>query len=210
MTHVTGVYTPLRSTIHCIVDRRDVTDDWKDVICDASSVTCAHLWHGSLNMYQFYTVIYWRGYFTIDKSYLTIINGSLCISFGDMLIAVCVLCRSILEEEESHSGCIAGAQILQISILAKPRSDTRDKGNFLQQDNKTTAQYLSWALQLQLHLCYIWLWANLRGCYARFSDIGWGVLLELIKLQCTDQPQEWTSCCTLYYYLMYLRILLHF
>ena len=188
----------------CIVDRRGVTDDWKDVICDTSSVTCEHLWHGSLNMYQFYTVIYWRGYFTVDNSYLTIINGYLCIIFGDMLIAVCVLCRSILEEE-SHSGCIAGAQILQISILAKPRSDTRDKGNFLQQDN-CTIFILSSATPTSSVL-YL---TNLRGCYARFSDIGWGVLLELIKLQCTDQPQEWTSCCTLYYYLMYLRILLHF
>ena len=34
--------------------------------CDTSSVTGSHLWHGSLNMWRFYTVIYWRGYFTVD------------------------------------------------------------------------------------------------------------------------------------------------
>ena len=37
------------------------------VICDTSSVTCAHLWHGSLNMWQFYTVIHWRVIFTKDN-----------------------------------------------------------------------------------------------------------------------------------------------
>ena len=34
--------------------------------CDTSSVTGNHLWHGSLNNIRFYTVIYWRGYFTVD------------------------------------------------------------------------------------------------------------------------------------------------
>ena len=47
---------------------RGVTYDWKDDICDASSVTGAHLWHRSLNMWQIYTVKYWRGYFTLDIS----------------------------------------------------------------------------------------------------------------------------------------------
>ena len=44
-------------------DRTGVTDDRKGVTC----VTCVHLWHGSPNMWRFYTVIYWRGYFTVDK-----------------------------------------------------------------------------------------------------------------------------------------------
>ena len=30
----------------------------KGVICDTSSVTCVHLWHGLLNMWRFYTLIY--------------------------------------------------------------------------------------------------------------------------------------------------------
>ena len=34
--------------------------------CDTSSVTGNHMWHGSLNNIRFYTVIYWRGYFTVD------------------------------------------------------------------------------------------------------------------------------------------------
>ena len=34
--------------------------------CDRRGVTGSHLWHGSLNMWRFYTVIYWRGYFTVD------------------------------------------------------------------------------------------------------------------------------------------------
>ena len=33
---------------------------------DASSVTCAHLRHCSLNMWRLCTVIYWRGYYTVD------------------------------------------------------------------------------------------------------------------------------------------------
>ena len=33
----------------CICDRGDVTDDTFSVICDTSAVTCAQLWHGSLN-----------------------------------------------------------------------------------------------------------------------------------------------------------------
>ena len=46
-------------------------------ICDTSSVTCGHLWHRSLNMWRFYTVIYWRGYFTVDFQKVTVI----CFSF---------------------------------------------------------------------------------------------------------------------------------
>ena len=38
--------------------------------CDTSSVTGSHLWHRSLNMWRFYTVIYWRGYFTVDHSHV--------------------------------------------------------------------------------------------------------------------------------------------
>ena len=48
-------------------NRTGVTDDRKGVTCDTSSVTCVHLWHGSPNMWRFYTVIYWRGYFTVDS-----------------------------------------------------------------------------------------------------------------------------------------------
>ena len=38
-----------------------VTCDCSWVTCDSFSVTCGHLWHRSLNMLRFYTVIYWRG-----------------------------------------------------------------------------------------------------------------------------------------------------
>ena len=38
-----------------------VTCDCSWVTCDSFSVTCGHLWHRSLNMFRFYTVIYWRG-----------------------------------------------------------------------------------------------------------------------------------------------------
>ena len=53
-------------------------------ICDTFSVTGGHLWHRPLNMWHFYTVIYWRGYFTVDTFF---INGiiwaqfELCIVF---------------------------------------------------------------------------------------------------------------------------------
>ena len=55
----------------------------------------------------------------------------MCVSFGDMLIVWCLYIIVVHFGERSHSMCIAGAQILQISILAKPRYDTRDKSNFL-------------------------------------------------------------------------------
>ena len=42
------------------------TCDGKGVNCDTSSVTCVQLWHVSPNMWWFYTVIYWRGYFITD------------------------------------------------------------------------------------------------------------------------------------------------
>ena len=41
-------------------------------ICDTSSVTCDHLWHRSQTMWQFYTVMYWRGYFTVDVSFFIV------------------------------------------------------------------------------------------------------------------------------------------
>ena len=40
-------------------------------ICDTSLVTCGQLWQRSLNMWQFYTVIYCRGYFTVDMQYVS-------------------------------------------------------------------------------------------------------------------------------------------
>ena len=39
----------------------------KGVTCDTFSVTCAHLWHGSLTIWQFYTAIHWRVIFTKDN-----------------------------------------------------------------------------------------------------------------------------------------------
>ena len=47
-------------------DGTGVTADRKSVNCDTSSVTCVQLWHVSPNMWWFYTVIYWRGYFITD------------------------------------------------------------------------------------------------------------------------------------------------
>ena len=47
-------------------DKTGVTDDGQGVTCDTSSVTCVHLWHWSPNMWRFYTVIYWRVFFTVD------------------------------------------------------------------------------------------------------------------------------------------------
>ena len=60
-----------------------------------------------------------------------ILQVLMCVSFGDMLIVWCLYIIVVHFGERSHSMCIAGAQILQISILAKPRYDTRDKSNFL-------------------------------------------------------------------------------
>ena len=58
------LYAYMSQVITC--DRRGVTDAkmWRKK-CHSLvfSVTCYQLWHRSLNTWQFYTVIYWRGYF---------------------------------------------------------------------------------------------------------------------------------------------------
>ena len=74
----------------CTCDRRGVTDGIFLVICDTSLVTGGHLWHRSLHMWRFYTVIYWRGYFTVDwKLVKNLIFANFCVflpqSFSEKL-----------------------------------------------------------------------------------------------------------------------------
>ena len=67
MTHQLSHVTPFWHTIYHSIKSYIVQWPMSQVAtCDTSSVTGNHMWHGSLNNIRFYTVIYWRGYFTVD------------------------------------------------------------------------------------------------------------------------------------------------
>ena len=74
VTHQLSHVTPFWHTIYHSIKSYIVQWPMSQVAtCDTSSVTGNHLWHGSLNNIRFYTVIYWRGYFTVDTNPTTVI-----------------------------------------------------------------------------------------------------------------------------------------